>query len=77
MSLESSDRKQRSIAFQIQAATRIDAPAGYEAIIKSSKFSPDSKVVYYGFHFEKAGTYKIGDTIDNGGGIVSTVEDIV
>jgi len=69
--------REKRIAIQVENAKRIDAPKGYDAIIKSSRWVDDVGAEFFGFHFEKAGTYNIGDTIDNGGGIVSTVEDIV
>ena len=78
MTLEQRDEKQRNIAQQVLHASTISVPEGYEAIIKSSRFGHEpTNIHYYGFHFEKAGTYNIGDIIDNGGGIISVVEDIV
>jgi len=69
--------RERRIAIQVENAKRIDVPKGHDAIIKSSRWVDGESAEFFGFHFEKAGTYKVGDTIDNGGGIVSTVEDIV
>jgi hypothetical protein len=68
---------ERRIAVQVQSARLIDSPKGYEAIIKCSRWTDGGSADFFGYHFEKKGTYKIGDTIDNGGGIVSTVEAIV
>lgn len=68
---------EKRIAIQVREASRIDAPEGYEAIVKCSRWTDGEGADFFGFHFEKKGTYKVGDTIDNGGGIVSTVEAIV
>lgn len=69
--------REKRIAVQVQSAMLVAVPEGYEAIIKCSHWTDGGAADYFGYHFEKKGTYKIGDTIDNGGGIVSTVEAIV
>jgi len=61
------------IAIQVHNAQLIDAPEGYEAVIKSSKPNPGADTEYFGFHFEKKGTYKAGDKIKNIDGTYSTV----
>lgn len=69
--------RENRIAIQVHNAQLIDTPKGYEAVIKSSVWTDGEGAEFFGFHFEKKGTHKIGDTIDNGGGIVSTIVEIV
>jgi hypothetical protein len=65
--------KQERINRQIEKAKRIDCPAGWTAIITSTKIE---KLVSYGFRFEKIDLAKIGRVITNHDGSHSTIEAV-
>jgi hypothetical protein len=75
--MNATDIRNKRIAIQVHNAQLIDAPVGYEAIVKSSRPKPGAYTEFFGYHFEKKGTYKVGDRIKNIDGTYSTVEAIV